>query len=120
MFSRVANDSSSVLMTWTVLQLDQTKGFITVSIIFGPLVNNGHQKRQTAGESALGCSQSQCQVPYDQGRVRITELDSQQDYFITITPRNEESEEGIPVTVGIAAIEQSSSELIPTKYTHGM
>ena len=92
-------------MTWTVLPLDQTKGFITVSIIFGPLVNNGRQKRQTAGESALECSQSPCQVPYEQGRVTITIIDPQQDHFITVTPRNEESEAGTPVTLGIFAMD---------------
>ena len=97
-------------MTWTVLPLDQTKGFITLSIIFGPLVNNGRQKRQTAGESAIECSQSPCQVPYEQGRVRITGLDPQQDHFITVIPENEEGEIGTPTASGIAAIKQSSSK----------
>ena len=95
------------------MPLNQTKGFITLSIFFGPLANTAHQKRQTAGESSLECSQSPCQVPYEQGRVRITELNTQQDYFITVTQSNEENEEGTPVTLEIAAIEQSSSELIP-------
>ena len=99
-------------MTWTVLPLDQTNGFITVSIIFGPLVNKGRQKRQTADESALECSQSPCQVPYEQGRVRITGLDPQQDHFIITIPENGKGEIGTPAASGIAAIEQSASKLI--------
>ena len=98
-------------MTWTVLPLDQTKGFITLSIIFGPLVNKGRQKRQTAGESTIECSQSPCQVSYQQRRVRISGLDPQQDYYFIVIPENEEGETGTPTASGIAAIEQSSSKL---------
>ena len=95
-------DSSPVLLSWTILPLDQAKGFITLSITFGPLAtaNEARQKRQIATE----CSQSPCQVPYEQGRVSITGLDSQQSSFINVVPHNEEGETGTPIAVGIPAL----------------
>ena len=95
-------DSSSVLLSWTVLPLDQAKGFITVSITFGPLAtaNEARYKRQTATE----CSQSPCQIPYEQGRVSIIGLDSQQSYFIIVVPQNEEGETGTPIALSIPDI----------------
>ena len=88
-----ASDLSTLFLTWTVLPLDQTKGYVTLSITFGPLVSTGPSKRQAPGES-MDCSQSPCQVPYEQGRVTISGLDSQQDQFVVITPENEEGETG--------------------------
>ena len=87
------SDSSSVLLTWTVLPLDQTKGFITLSISFGPLVSTSPRKRQTSGESTE-CSQSPCQVSYNKGRVRISGIDSQKDTFVFVIPESEEGETG--------------------------
>ena len=100
-------DSSGVLLTWTVLPLDQAKGFITLSITFGPLAlaNVARGKRQAADE----CSQSPCLVSYEQGRATITGLDPQQDHFIIAIPENEEGEIGTPSASGIpAVIEQQS------------
>ena len=90
-----------------MLPLDQAKGFITLSITFGPLAtaSKARQKRQTTTK----CSQSPCQVPYEQGRVSITGLNSQQSSFIIVVPQNEEGEIGTPIALGIpAVIEQHS------------
>ena len=103
-------------MTWTVLPLDQAKGFITLSITFGPLAfTNGleaRQKRQTSNE----CSQSPCQIPYEQGSVRITGLNPQQDYFIVVVPRNEEGEIGTPNALGVPAIVSEQPSTIASKH----
>ena len=111
-----ARDSSTVLLTWTVLPLDLAKGFITLSITFGPLAFTNElearQKRQTSSE----CGRSPCQILYEEGSVAITGLDSQQDYFIIVVPQNEEGEIGTPVALGIPAMisEQQSA----SKHSH--
>ena len=74
-----------------------------MTITFGPLtITAARQKRQTSG-GASECVQSPCQVPYEQGRVSILGLDSEQDNFIVIIPENEEGEIGTPVATGIGA-----------------
>ena len=107
-------DSSSVLLLWTVLPLDQAKGFITVSITFGPLAtaNEARYRRQTATE----CSQSPCLVPYEQGRVSIFGLDSQQSYFVIVVPQNEEGETGTPIALSIPDIIKQLSR----KHSHAV
>ena len=98
---------TAAVLTWTVLPLDQAKGYISLSITFGPLTNTAaRQKRQTSGE-IVECAQSPCQVPYEQGRVRILGLDSERDNFIIVIPENEEGEIGTPVATGIAAETQT-------------
>ena len=97
------SSETAAVLTWTVLPLDQAKGYISLSITFGPLTNTAaRQKRQTSGET-VECAQSPCQVPYEQGRVRILGLDSERDNFIIVIPENEEGEIGTPVATGIAA-----------------
>ena len=102
-----ASDPSAIILTWTVLPLVQIKGFVTLSITFGPLVSNGRQKRQTSGQSTE-CDQSPCWVPYEQGSIMITGLDSQQDHFIVVIPENGEGEIGTPTALGIATMLQPS------------
>ena len=102
-FEASGSSETRAVLTWTVLPLDQAKGYISLSITFGPLTNTAaRQKRQASGET-VECAQSPCQVPYEQGRVRILGLDSEQDNFIIVIPENEEGEIGTPVTTGIAA-----------------
>ena len=94
---------------WTVLPLDQARGYISLTITFGPLtITAARQKRQTSG-GASECVQSPCQVPYEQGRVSILGLNSEQDNFIVIIPENEEGEIGIPVATGIGALSTTLS-----------
>ena len=94
---------TAVLLTWTVLPLDQARGYISLTITFGPLtITAARQRRQTSG-GASECVQSPCQVPYEQGRVSILGLNSEQDNFIVIVPENEEGEMGNPVATGIRA-----------------
>ena len=99
-----STDSSAILLTWTVLPLDQAKGFVTLSVTFGPLSftneREARRKRQTANE----CSRSPCQILYEQGRVRITGLDPQQTYYVIVIPQNEEGEIGTPTSLGIPAV----------------
>ena len=113
--SRDSTDSSAILLTWTVLPLDQAKGFITLSITFGPLAFTNEletrQKRQTANE----CSRSPCQILYEEGRASVTGLDSQEDYFIIVVPQNEEGEIGTPTALGIPAM---VSERLASKHSH--
>ena len=97
-----SDNSSSVLLTWTVLPLDQTKGFISLSISFGPLVSTSPRKRQTSGESTE-CSQSPCQVSYDKGTVRISGIDTRKDHFIFVIPENEKGEIGTETAFRIPA-----------------
>ena len=114
--SRDSIDSSGVLLTWTVLPLDQAKGFITLSIIFGPLAFTdeleARQKRQTVNE----CSRSPCQILYEHGSISITGLDTQQDFFIIVVPQNEEGETGTPTALGIPAI--ISEQRLISKHSH--
>ena len=111
-----STDSSAILLTWTVLPLDQAKGFITLSISFGPLVFTNElkarQKRQTANE----CSRSPCQILYEQGRASVTGLDSQQNYFIIVVPQNEEGETGTPTALGIPAM--VSEQQLASEHSH--
>ena len=102
-FEASGSSETAAVLTWTVLPLDQAKGYISLSITFGLLTNTAaRQKRQTSGET-VECAQSPCQVPYEQGRVRILGLDSERDNFIIVIPENEEGEIGTPVATGIAA-----------------
>ena len=89
------------------MPLDQIKGFITLSITFGPLAlaNVARGKRQAGDE----CSQSPCLVSYEQGRATITGLDPQQDHFIIAIPENEEGEIGTPSASGISAVIEQQS-----------
>ena len=116
-------DLSDILLTWTVLPLDQAKGFISLSITFGPLTFTNElearQKRQTSSE----CGQSPCKILYEEGSVRITGLTSNLDYFIVVVPQNEEGEIGTPTALGIPAIsELQLSKLLKliriSAYTH--
>ena len=113
------NDTSTALLTWIVLPIDQTKGFVTLTFIFDSQVNTTTKKRQVSDESAE-CSQSPCQVSYHQGKVRILELNSQQDQFIVVIPENEEGETGTVAAYRIVALTQSPSTstntLPPSKY----
>ena len=110
-------DSSAILLTWTVLPLDQAKGFITLSISFGPLAfTNGLETRQKRQTTANECSRSPCQILYEQGRVSITGLDSQQDFFIIVVPQNEEGEIGTTTALGIPAM--ISEQQLASKHSH--
>ena len=114
--SHDSTDSSAILLTWTVLPLDQTKGFVTLTITFGPLGGFANEravrrKRQTSTNAEPPCIQSPCQIPYEQGRVRITGLDSQRSYFIVVVHRNEEGEigTGTPTALGVPAMTEQQS-----------
>ena len=111
------SDMSTALLTWTVLPIDQTKGFVTLTFTFDSQVNTTIKKRQISDESAE-CSQSPCQVSYHQGRVRILGLNSQRDQFIVVIPENEEGETGTVAAYRIAALTQSpsTSKLPPSKH----
>ena len=111
------SDTSTALLTWTVLPIDQTKGFVTLSFTFDSQVNTTVKKRQISDESAE-CSQSPCQVSYNQGRIRILGLNSQRDQFIVVIPENEEGETGTVAAYRIAALTQSpsTSTLPPSKH----
>ena len=112
-------DSSAILLTWTVLPLDQAKGFISLSITFGPLTFTNElearQKRQTSNE----CGRSPCQILYEEGSVRITGLASNLDYFIVVVPQNEEGEIGTPTALGIPVIISELQSNLQTKDTLG-
>ena len=111
--------TSTALLTWTVLPIDQTKGFVTLTFTFDSQVNTTIKKRQVSDESAE-CSQSPCQVSYHRGKVKILGLNSQQDQFIIVIPENEEGETGTVAAYRIGALTQSpstsTSTLPPSKY----
>ena len=96
------------------MPLDQAKGFISLSITFGPLTFTNElearQKRQTSNK----CGRSPCQILYKEGSIRITGLASHLDYFIVVVPQNEEWEIGTPTALGIPAMtsELQSSKLL--------
>ena len=78
---------TAVNLTWTVLPLDQVKGFVTIIVEF----ESSSRKRQ-AGD---GCTASGCRIPYEQGGVVIRGFEANQRVSLTIRTENGEGEGGV-------------------------
>jgi hypothetical protein len=79
-------------LTWPVLSLDIVRSYTSFQIVYA---QSGVSKRQ----AAVGCSQSGCRVPYEQGGVTVGGLNPAFPVIFDITAVNEENEEATVVSI---------------------
>ena len=92
-----SEDNREINITWNVLPLNEAMGFVTLRITFSP-ASNGRRKRQAS--SMNECNTSPCDdISYETGSVRITGLNPSENYQVSVTPVNGESETGMPVVM---------------------
>ena len=88
-----SEDGMAIHITWTVLPLSETMGFITLTVIYFP-DNLTNEQRRIRQMSSNHCISSPCDIPFEQGNARIIGLNTEQRYTVLVIPKNGDQEIG--------------------------